>query len=121
MTEKFDQWAIVEIMGHQRLAGRVTEQTIGGVCFVRVDVPECQGIKPFTKLLGAGAVYAITVVDKETAMAAAEHMREVPIDEWSARQMVGITDRMLISAAPKKSMDCDGEGADDYDGKETCF
>ena len=35
----FEQWAIVEIFGHQRIAGKVTEQTIGGCSFVRVDVP----------------------------------------------------------------------------------
>ena len=25
--EKFESWAIVELMGHRRIAGRVTEQT----------------------------------------------------------------------------------------------
>lgn len=30
-TDKFDSWAIVEIFGHQKFAGRVIEQAIGGV------------------------------------------------------------------------------------------
>jgi hypothetical protein len=38
-TPSTEQWAIVEIFGHQRIAGRLTEQTIGGCSFVRVDVP----------------------------------------------------------------------------------
>lgn len=28
--QTFDQWCIVEIFGHERIAGRVTEQRIGG-------------------------------------------------------------------------------------------
>lgn len=38
-THKFESWCIVELFGHQRIAGLVTEQTIGGCNFVRVDVP----------------------------------------------------------------------------------
>jgi hypothetical protein len=87
-SEKFDQWAIVEIMGHQRLAGRVTEQAIGGSSFVRVDVPEVGGCPPFTKLLGSSSIYAITITDEETARAAANSLRQKPLDEWSARVML---------------------------------
>lgn len=40
MSEKFEQWAIVDLFGHTRIAGKVSEQVIGGCSFVRVDVPE---------------------------------------------------------------------------------
>ena len=44
MTEqtetKLDTWAIVEIMGHTRIAGRITETTLAGGVFLRIDVPE---------------------------------------------------------------------------------
>jgi len=40
MTDNtFDVWAILEIMGHTRIAGRVTEQALGGSALIRVDVP----------------------------------------------------------------------------------
>jgi hypothetical protein len=29
-TEKFDSWCLIELFGHQRIAGRVTETTIAG-------------------------------------------------------------------------------------------
>lgn len=90
MSEKFEQWAIVEVMGYQRLAGKVTEQAVGGTSFVRVDVPEVGCCQPFTKLLGSGAIYAITITDEETAKAAAGHLLQRPMDEWSARRMLGI-------------------------------
>lgn len=89
-NKKFDQWAIVEIMGHQRYAGRVTEQAVGGTSFVRVDVPGTSEREPFTKLFGSSAIYAITVVDEETAKAAVGEFRQQPLDEWSARRMLGI-------------------------------
>ncbi len=90
MSEKFEQWAIVEVMGHQRLAGKVTEQAIGGTAFVRVDVPEVNKCQPFTKLLGSGAIYAITIVNEETARAVAGQLQQKPMDEWSARQALGL-------------------------------
>ena len=34
-----DGWAILELMGHRRLGGRVSEATIAGGAFIRIDVP----------------------------------------------------------------------------------
>lgn len=79
MTEKFDYWCIVEIMGHQRYAGRVTEQTVGGAAFVRVDVPESDGRPAFTKLFGAGSIYSISPVAEEIARAVAQELRREPM------------------------------------------
>jgi hypothetical protein len=36
----FDGWAIVELFGHQKIAGFVTTQYFGTACMFRVDVPE---------------------------------------------------------------------------------
>ena len=35
-----DAWAIVEALGHNLFAGKVSEHVIGGAGFIRVDVPE---------------------------------------------------------------------------------
>lgn len=82
-AEKFEQWAVVELFGHARIAGRVTEQTLGGCAFVRVDVPAVAGNAPFTKLYGQGAIYAMSFVDRNVALAVAERLREKPIDIYS--------------------------------------
>ena len=87
-TEKFEQWAVVELFGHQRIAGLVSEQVIGGCSFVRVDVPENGEAQGYTKLYGNGAIYAMTFVDEETGMAAAKQCSPKPIDEYSARRML---------------------------------
>ena len=70
------------MFGHQRIAGRVTEQTIGGCNFARVDVPEVNGHQGFTKLYGQGAIYAITFVDETIARAAVDKMRPRPVTTY---------------------------------------
>lgn len=78
--EKFEQWAIVELFGHQRLAGLVSEDSIGGCSFVRVDVPRDEGDGfTFTRYLGNGAIYAINVVDEAIARAAAQRIAARPV------------------------------------------
>ncbi len=78
-TEKFDEWAIVEVMGRQTFAGRVTEQIFGGTSFVRVDVPAVNGTPAFTKLIGSGSIYAITPTTKDVVDRYIEYHRPVPM------------------------------------------
>lgn len=81
-ADGFDEWALVELMGHRRLAGRVTEQTIAGRGFVRIEVPEIEGQAAFTKLFGTGSVYAITPVDEPVARVVAANLQETPVEAW---------------------------------------
>jgi hypothetical protein len=83
MAEKFEQYAIVELFGHQVIAGKVSEEVIGGQGFVRVDVPAIDGQDAFTKFYGAGAIYAITPCDQDTAFAAVVGLKKKPIDVWN--------------------------------------
>jgi hypothetical protein len=82
MAEKFEQFAIVELMGRVVVAGLVSEQVIGGQSFVRVDVPATEAQPAFTKFFGSGAIYCITPCDEATAKAAVEGLRSKPIDVW---------------------------------------
>ena len=81
-TKNFESWCIVELFGHQQIAGFVSEQQIGGQSFVRVDVPEADGKPGFTKLYGSGAIYAITPTTEEIANAAAERLSIRPVSPW---------------------------------------
>lgn len=79
-VEKFDEWAVVEIMGHKRFAGKVTEQAVGGASFVRIDVPEMtlptgDLLPAFTKLFGAASIYCISPCTEETARLFAASIR----------------------------------------------
>jgi hypothetical protein len=35
----FEGWAFLELMGHRRLGGYVSEATVAGAGFLRIDVP----------------------------------------------------------------------------------
>lgn len=89
MSEVFETWAIVEVMGHRQFAGFVSEQSIGGSSFVRIDVPanEQYGLHAFTKLLGAGSIYAISPCTEETARAFAAQSRSKSFSEYEAPRL----------------------------------
>lgn len=79
----FHEWAIVELFGHQRIAGLVTNATVGGCSFVRVDVPkraeDGEGVM-YSKLYGNGAIYAINITTKEQALAAVANLHPRPYE-----------------------------------------
>lgn len=81
--EKFDGWAIVEVMGHKVYAGRAVEVTIAGAAFLRIDVPAKEGREAFTKIVGAGSIYCITPCTEEVAMRAATARVSNPFYELS--------------------------------------
>lgn len=92
-NQTFDQWCIVELFGHQRIAGRVTQQTIGGCNFVRVDVPAVAGKSAFTKLFGNGAIYAMSPVAEDVAIAVATTLRIVPVSVYEIPELRKLQDR----------------------------
>lgn len=111
MNENFEQYCIVELFGHMVVAGLVTEQTIGGQSFVRVDVPETGKNTAFTKFYGAGAIYAMTPVDKATCMAAVDGLRAKPIQEYT----------LNLPTLPERSQDDDDDSDDDCDDDDRGF
>ncbi len=84
MTERFDQWAILELMGHRRLAGRVSEAQIAGAPFLRLDVP-CD--PPTTQFYAPGAVYAITPTSEEVCRAFARRSAPIPVQRWELLEL----------------------------------
>lgn len=87
-SERFEAWAIVELFGHSQIAGKCSEQNVAGTNFLRVDVPETEEQPSFTRLLGAGAIYAINPVTEEIARHWAKTLKVAPIDVWDIRRYV---------------------------------
>lgn len=78
--ELFDYWAILELFGHTRIAGRVTEAAIGGGHLLRLDVPSVHGRPGFTRFYGANAIYSMTIVEKDVALSALARLAPEPVD-----------------------------------------
>jgi hypothetical protein len=92
---RFDGWAIVDVMGHQRYVGYVTTEAYGAAVLFRIDVPALpereratkvagyvggqycgtgtivreKAVPGYTKLVGSGSIYTITPCTEEAAMA----------------------------------------------------
>lgn len=103
---KFDGWAIVDVMGHQRYVGYVTTEAYGQAVLFRIDVPALDArervtVRPgyhpqdgtylpsgttvqegavdgYTKLVGSGSIYTITPCTKEAALKAVEASQPRP-------------------------------------------
>ena len=81
-------WAILELFGHTKLAGHVTEYQFGGTNFIRVDVPETKTQPSFSKILNHGAVYAITPVDEQLSRLQAENISARPLESYELSRML---------------------------------
>lgn len=106
--QPFEQWAIVEIMGHQRYAGLVTEQVIAGTGFVRIDVPETERGPAYTKVFGPSAIYGITFCTEEIARAVAEAVYVKPVLPF---ELAGVR-RELEPATARADLDAGEDGED---------
>lgn len=115
-----DTWAVVEVMGHNTFAGKVSEYVIGGTAFIRVDVPEIAEkvevqhgseytyptVPAFTKLIGAGSIYAITPCSEVIAREIAKRKRTVPVEVFN---LEATHRRLAIAAVPELEDDDEDE------------
>jgi hypothetical protein len=86
--EKFDLWCMVELFGHQRIAGKCTEQNVAGTNMLRVDVPQTKDRQAFTRFLSSGAIYAINPVSEEVALQIAENLQVTAVNVWDVKDLV---------------------------------
>lgn len=84
--KKFDAWGLLELFGHQRLAGRLSEQTIGGCHFIRIDVPAVGEVQEYTRFFTQGAIYGMTMTSEDVARRLAAGLRARPIQAWDMPQ-----------------------------------
>lgn len=81
-TDPSKFWALIELFGHSQIAGEVSEFTLGGESFIRVDVPAVGEQHAFTKMYGGKAIYAISPMDKEGALALVGCLDAKPIQPY---------------------------------------
>lgn len=118
-SEKFDIWGIVEVMGHRKFAGRVTEQTIAGSALVRIDVPTVtlvgvggveQVIGAFSKLVGVGSIYCITPTTEDVARKCAKALAS----QTDVLPVYIPQERQLAASVPADPADVDDDDDQPY-------
>ena len=131
--EKFEGWAIVEMLGHKKIAGYLSEQAIGGGAMLRIDVPETKSgtvpsrwdsdsgpdTAPYSKFVGIGSIYAITPCTEEFARKAARvierHNSPTPVDIPTPPQLAagGAVEAELVPAGHDDDDDFDDSDYED--------
>jgi hypothetical protein len=101
----FKEWCVLELMGHRKLAGLVSEQEIAGHGFLRLDIHASKRYGPdgmeigtdhkSTQFYSPSSVYAITPVTEDTARAFAEGNQPAPVTRWELPAPAPRTDRDL--------------------------
>jgi len=111
-----EMWAVIELFGHQRAAGKLSTQNIGAVALIRLDVPEVTrkersydwGTRAevthevttpaHTRFFGVGAIYSINPCSEETARAELARIGNPPIVQMEV-------ERMKMLKAPPDAID----------------
>ena len=81
MSEPKDMWAVLELMGHVRLAGHVTEEEHFGGKLGRIDVPNKNGGFT-TQFFNASSIYRLTPTSEEVARNVALNCQPSPVHSW---------------------------------------
>lgn len=110
-TDQIEGFAIVELMGHQTIAGHVQTAVLGSAVMLRVDVPP-RGEQPgFTRFYGMTAIYSLTLVSEEVALAALDELRPRPVTVYMPRLLPP-------GAAPRQRSWFDDQGDDEGDDED---
>lgn len=81
-------WAVLELMGHRRIGGKVTEVEHFGAKMCRIDIPSREnticGPKDVwtTQYYGGGSIYCLTPCSEDAARIAAKMSRPEPVHPW---------------------------------------
>lgn len=115
MIEEQATWAIVELMGHVRIAGRLTEEEKFGSKLGRLDIPAKDG-SFVTQMFGGGSVYRITIVTEAVARDVAAKTQPAPVSPWDyPKQLPAPTQDVVFQEPIHDSHEDDYEDEDDED------
>lgn len=110
--ETYEGWVILELMGHRKLGGYLSEQEIAGQGFLRIRVPS---EPPAEQLYSPSAVYCITPTTEQIARALAKNLRPEPVTQWELRPPA--PPRQIEAMARERAYQDDDDEADEAPGQ----
>ena len=81
-NDGFGVWGILELMGHIKVSGFITEQELFGTKVGRIDIPAGNGETAVTQYFGGQALFRLTPTTEGIARAFAEKARPRPVQRF---------------------------------------
>ena len=80
-------YALIEMMGHQKMVGLVRETKLAGAGFLQVDQLDDNGQLFNTRYLSPGAIYAVNPISEELAKAISKNYQHQPVHSFDLPQL----------------------------------
>lgn len=111
-----EQWAIVEVFGHEAYAGRVSEVSVAGGTLLQIEVPEDRELQlaAFSTMVGHAAIFRLTPCTEQDARLARRGMRSQPLPRWAAA-LQPAPERPRLTANDFRYLDPDEDPPEDDD------
>lgn len=90
--EKLEQYAVIEMMGHRKIVGKITESDIAAGVLLKVTVLSKDGKPDRTEYIGLASIYCLTIVTEEVALAVAASNSPEPTWAWNIPQRPALTE-----------------------------
>jgi hypothetical protein len=111
-AEPLDCYAILELMGHVRLAGKITEEQHFGRNLGRIDIPQEDGTF-LTQFFSGDSIYRLTPCTEETARIIAKTSNSAPVKPWDLPKLTGPNESFGGPIERGPLMRCDDDEDDD--------
>lgn len=83
-TEAYQGWSVLELFGHRKLGGYITEEDHFGARMCRIDIPGPDDTTT-TQYYGGSAIYGLTPTTEDIARAVAQRNQPAPVSAWELR------------------------------------
>lgn len=107
----FEGWAIVELMGHVRMAGQIREVEQYGTKMLAVDVPAVPdaGVEAFTTFVSGASLYRVTPTTEAVAVGIVRASRPRPVHPYDV-QLEPLKPRAALAPADAEEVGPSGGG-----------
>ncbi len=85
-----DEWCIVELLGHRRLAARVREVTLAGAGMLRLDEPATEGKAARTSYVSASSVYALHPTTEQVVLMLSASWATPPVSRYELERAAAL-------------------------------
>jgi hypothetical protein len=111
--QEYVGWAILELMGHRRIAGFVCQAEMYGAAMLRIDIPNTDGTTAATQFYGGASIYCLTPTTEEIARAVAMRTQPQPVQRWEMAPPVSAKEEAQLPYGDGYDPDDDHDYTDD--------